>query len=359
MVYTNIEGSMSKMDEKKEREMEELAEEIDIIFSVKDNISQSEINNFLNKFTELSEDDIRKKISEITGDNSYIENSSSDQNDKNSTENIDSESCSEVKVEDSPEELDEDKIENVNDDLQLHIDELPEKSEDNKIKPIFDDGNIPDVPFVRAEIKYGQLSLEWGWPEGIDKVLLCCRMDRFPEASSDSSASHVIIEREEDFETGDYTISKIEEGNYYFCIYAVVEYENKTLYSEGQRRLVVNKVPQEIFYEIDLKKSLLGKLKSAKISLSSASSKSSSKDEIELPQLVLISKIGNMPIQKSDGETLFNIDYETLKNDEIMDFELPIENIRKNMYVKLFFVDDSNSKLYRIVSPAKEKLYFK
>lgn len=347
------------MDEKKQREMEELVEEIDIIFSVKDNISQDEINNFLNKFTELSEDDIRNKISEITGDNSYIENSSSDEKDENPLVDIDFESKSEVNIEDSPEKLDENKIEDVNEDLQIHIDKLPDKPENDKIKSVFDDGNIPDVPFVKAEVKYGQLSLEWGWPEGIDKVLLCYRMDRFPEAPSDSSASHVIIEREENFETGGHTISKIEEGNYYFCIYAMVEYENKTLYAEGQRRLVVNKVPQEIFYKIDLKRSLLGKLKSAKISLSAPSSKLSPNGEIELPQLILISKIGNMPIQKSDGEILFNIDYQTLKNDEIMDFDLPIENIRKNMYVKLFFVDDSNSNLYRIVSPAKEKLHFK
>lgn len=345
------------MDEKKQREMKELAEEIDIIFSVKDNISQGEINNFLNKFTELSEDDIRNKISEITGDSSYTENSYSREKDEFPQLNMNFESSDKVNAKDIPEELDEVKAQEVDDDLQ--IDKLPEKSDKDEIKPAFDDGNIPDVLFVKAEIKYGQLSLEWGWPEGIDKILLCYRMDRFPESPSDSSASRVIVRKEGNFETGGHTISKMEEGNYYFCVYSVVEYENKTLYSEGQRRLVVNKVPQEIFYKIDLKRSLLGKLKSARVNLSVPASTSSQDGEVELPQLVLIGKTGNMPIQKSDGEILFNIDYETLKHGEIIDFDLPIENIKKNMYVKMFFVDDSNSKLYRIVSPAKEKLYFK
>lgn len=367
------------MVEKKQSEIQELVDELDIIFSVKDNISQDEIYNLENKFTALSEYDIRSKIAEITGDNSYVEKFSAvesnsllkiedklqNDNEKKSNLEHNAEMNSSNYEKNFIEKADKlEKIKNkeydlgIDDNIQLHssssapnTDKQLEPQHEEKV--VFDEANIPSVSFVKAEIKYGQLSLEWGWPQDINRVLLCYRMDRFPAGPRDSSASHLIIEREGDFETGDYTINKVEEGNYYFCIYTLVEIKGEALYSEGQKRLVVNKVPEEIFYEIKIKRSFLGKLKSVELILSTTSR------EINSPELVLISRVGNMPIQKSDGEALFNIDYQTLKGDETIGFELPVENIRKNMYVKLFFVDDSNSKIYRIISPAKEKLHFK
>ena len=170
---------------------------------------------------------------------------------------------------------------------------------------------------------------------------------------TDSCALQVLMKKEGNDEIGDHIIHKVIEGNYYFCIYSVVDYNEKRLFSEGQRRLVVNKTPSEIFYEIKRKRNLLGKLKAVELILSTTDK------EINLPQLALVGKFGNMPLQKSDGKSVFSTDYQTITNDKSVALNLPIENISRNMYVKLFFLDDSNSKLYRIISPAKEKLYFK
>ncbi|MBC2580435.1 hypothetical protein [Clostridium sp. DJ247] len=392
------------MIEEKQRELEELTDEVDIILSVKDNISQEEIHNFVNKFSLLSEYDIREKIEEITGDHVYTQEFINKVNEDTSNitigikdsfknEHINSETRDDPKsdnyedhliTEESKEEKDN-KNNNYDQDIQKESDKIREAAkiehsqvhnsnftekvleqaelehESNEsleqiqnIEVItFDKDNIPEVSFVKAELKYGQLSLEWGWPAGINKILLCYRMDRFPVGSTDSCASQILIKRENGLEIGDYTVNKVIEGNYYFCIYTLVEYQGKILFSEGQRRLVVNKVPEEIFYEVKRKRNLLGKLKVLELTLSTSSK------EINLPQLVLIGRIGNMPLQKSDGESLFSTDYQTLTKDKTISFNLPIENIGKNTYVKLFFLDDSNSKVYRIISPAKESLYFK
>lgn len=334
------------MEEKKQRELEELSDEVDIILSYKDTISTEEINNFVNKFSLLSEYEIREKIKELTGDSLYIQES-----DGKAIEEKQYEDIKKIEVMESTEE-----------DLKPHNNasqdsEAKSMSENelfyNTPEEVFDINNIPEVSFVRAEVKYGQLSLEWGWPRGINKVMLCYRMDKFSLSSKDSSAHHILIEREAGSSEGDYTMDRVVEGNYYFSIYTLVEHGKKMIFSQGQRRLVVNKIPEEIFYEIKIKRNILGKLKTAELVLST------DKKEINVPPLVLIGRAGNMPLQKSQGENLITTDYETLIKDESLSFTIPTDSIGRNMYVKLFFIEDVNSKMYRIISPAKDKLYFK
>ena len=342
------------MIDNKLQELQELTDEVEIILSVKDNISHEEIDNLVNKFNLLSEYDVRKKIEEITGNSIYIQSFM----DKTveTTSNIQREEQSKTLEEitiletlngflEVQEKINTSAVENTT---------IEEEIQDKNIEnSIFSEDNIPEVSFIKTDIKYGQLSLEWGWPEGISKAIICYRMDRFPIGPTDCCASQFMVKREYDAEKGEYLIHKAIEGNYYFCIYISVDCNGKTLYSEGQRRLVVNKIPLEIFYEIRHKKSLFGKLRGAEIVLSTTDK------EINLPQLELVGKFGNMPLQKSDGKSILNIDYQTITNNKPITLNLPIENVGKNMYVKLFFLDDSNSKLYRIISPAKEKLYFK
>ncbi|WP_368491023.1 hypothetical protein [Clostridium sp. BJN0013] len=334
------------MEEKKQRELEELSDEVDIILSYKDTISTEEINNFVNKFSLLSEYEIREKIKELTGDSLYIQES-----DDKAIEEKQYEDIKKIEIMESTEE-----------DLKPHNNasqdsEAKSMSENepfyNTPEEVFDINNIPEVSFVKAEVKYGQLSLEWGWPRGINKVMLCYRMDRFPSGYKDSSAHQILIEKKDPSSAGDYIMDRVVEGNYYFSIYTLVECGGKMIFSQGQRRLVINKIPQEIFYEIKIRRNILGKLKSAELILST------DKKEINVPPLVLIGRVGNMPLQKSQGETLVTTDYQTFTKNERLSFPISTDSIGRNMYAKLFFVEDINSKMYRIISPAKNKLYFK
>lgn len=365
------------MDGGKEQELQELSEEIEIILSIKDDISKDEVENFKGKFLSLSEYDIRKKISEVTKNNIYLEEFEKENINEKTEDNIEINNINddekiekntikqqengttdllvsnEVNVDEKLKEIEFEST-NENEELKEKIkcEEIIDKSKEKSIE-IVDENNIPEISFVKAEVKYGQLSLEWAWDEKIDKVLICYRMDKFPVSPKDSAAFQVVVERENNMEKGNYIINKVNEGNYYFSIYVMVNYNGKTLFSKAQRRLVVNKEPSEIFYEIKIKKNLFGKVKSAELLLSTDEKK------LDLPQLVLIGKFGNIPVQKSDGEPIINIDYDSVTREDLISFDIPIENLSKNMYVKLFFVDDSNSKLYRIVSPSKENLHFK
>ncbi|MBU5483724.1 hypothetical protein KQI86_05230 [Clostridium sp. MSJ-11] len=443
------------MIEEKQSQLIELIDELEIIFSVKDDISNEEIHNFIDKFNLLSEYDIRKRISEITGDDTYI-NNVEDTHIKNTEDmhinnredthinnvknirinNIDdtqeftlpiglehdhdedfkkrefssyenniNEECSNVdkehssmneeccNVDEGYTSVDEKysstneecssvdrEYSNVNEEYnnideedssvnqecvnaeekekeELHKDKeklhkaIVEAVEEKKYS--FNENSIPEVLFIRGETKYGQLSIEWGWPDEIEEVLICHRMDKFPTGPRDLSSTQCEIKRCCEDKIGSYTINKASQGDFYFCVYTKVNLNGKIFYSQGQKRLVVNKEPSEIFYEIKIKKNIFGKLKSAQIVVWSK------EKEVNLPQLTLVGKVGNMPLQKSDGESILNIDYEAITKDKSIDIELPDDKIRGNMYVKLFFHDDINSRLFRIVSPAKERLYFK
>lgn len=345
------------MIDEKQQELQELSDEVEIILSVKESISNEEIDNFANKFHLLSHSDIRNKIKEITGDSTYIDKPDLEV-DKEEKDNLNKVIIEEINNE-CDKLVEEDIEREVKENDQLADNFIEESIEQKELEDeiaeeiIFTEDNMPEVTFIKADTKYGQLSLEWGWPEGIRKVLICYRMDRFPLGAADSSASQILINRENNGKGGDYVINKAVEGNYYFCIYTVAEGSEKTIFSEGTRRLVTKKTPSELFYEIKRKKNLFGKLKGVEVILSTTDK------EINLPQLSLVSKRGNLPLQKSDGKSILNTDYQNISCDNSIVLDLPIENIEKNMYVKLFFVDDSNSKLYRIISPAKENLYFK
>ncbi|WP_315120235.1 hypothetical protein [uncultured Clostridium sp.] len=400
------------MIEEKQSQLIELIDELEIIFSVKDYISNEEIHNFIDKFNLLSEYDIRKRISEITGDDTYINNvedthiintedihisnvkdihinnientqeftlpielehdhdedvkeieSSSYKNNINEEfSNVDegyssaNEECSSVDRECSnideecvnAEEEEKEELHKDEEELQKAIVEAVEEK-----RYSFDENSIPEVSFIRGDTKYGQLSIEWGWPDEIEEVLICHRMDKFPTGPRDLSSTQYEIKRCGEDKIGSYTISKASQGDFYFCVYTKVNFNGKAFYSQGQKRLVVNKEPSEIFYEIKIRKNIFGKLKSAQIMVWSK------EKDVNLPQLTLVGKVGNMPLQKSDGESILNIDYEAITKDESIDIELSNDKIRGNMYVKLFFQDDTNSRLFRIVSPAKERLYFK
>lgn len=367
------------MEDEKKYQIQELEEELEVILSIKDDISKEEIQNFCSKFALLSELDIRNKIAEVTKNNVYIEELEESEIPKQEKVTEDHKEINQKLLPKEYEKINqkevfkedkeavvvndekifqnkeiENKEINKNDIDDISERNIPHNNDTHIIKKdkIINESDMPEITFVKAEIKYEQLSLEWGWKDEIEKVLICYRMDKFPIGPKDSSSTKIVVNRENS-STGVYTINKVIEGNYYFCIYYMVEQNAKNIFSKGQRRLVSNKEPSEIFYEIKTKKTIFGKLKNIKLELST------NEKEIYLPQMVLVGKMGNIPIQKSDGEIILNIDYESINNKNVIDFDISIDNLSKNMYVKLFFLDDSNSKLFRIISPSKENLHFK
>lgn len=385
------------MDLDKEKQMEELCEEIDIILSVKDYISDVEINNFLQTFNLISENELREKLTALTGNENYINNKKSVNNYEGEDEGSKNKLyvCNDNDVSNEEKILDEEKqeieeITYVDKSLNNTMDESHEEEtveqallkpkdrqeidnnvidkfnkeeikeildvddeETEEIVEVVDIDNIEDLTVIRGECKYGQLSVEWDWPKNVKKVLVAYRFDRFPEGPKDNSSFKSIISREKSAKSGFFTVDKAEAGDYYFSVFVLIECDGKQFFSKGQRRLITNRKPADIYYKFKINRTLFGKMKAAQIILST--------DElnVELPQTVLVAKKGNIPMFKSEGEVIYTIDYQTLNNGRELLINIPIDYIGNNLYVKLFFLDDSNNKIYRIVCPTKENLYIK
>ncbi|MGV8982494.1 hypothetical protein [Clostridium sp.] len=341
----------------KHKEINDLKEEIEIILSIKDEISDEEINNFVDSFPSLTESEVREKIAEITDDDEYLieEVNIEEQFDEKqrNTQNMSLEIAEIAEVETIIEhsQIKKEQVE------QITINKI-EKSKDSeeKSEQTVETLNtmLTDIAAIVGEVKHNKLSLQWQWPEKANRVKVVYRGDSFSKSANDSSAVANIIKREKDETTGVFVIDKIIEGNYYFTFYVMAEINGQFFYSAGKRRLIVNKKPIEIYYNLKIKRSLLGKLKSAEIIFSMEE-----EGEIKLPAITAIGKRGNMPIQKSDGDDMHIFNEVVITKNKRSVFDFPIEAIQNNMYIKLFVMNDKESTRYRIISPAREKLYFK
>ncbi len=343
--------------EVKHKEINDLKEEIEIILSIKDELSNEEISNFVDSFPSLTEKEIRGQIAGITGNNEYlIEEVKIEEQFDEKQKNIQNESfekpeITEFEAINKQSEIKEEKVE------QIIINEIQESEPENErqIETVEDlNAMLTDITAIVGEVKHNQLCLQWQWPEKVNKIRVVYRGDSFAKSAEDSSAVASVIKREKDESTGRFVIDRIPEGNYYFTIYVMAEMHGKVFYSEGKRRLMVNKKPIEIYYNLKIKRSILGKLKSAEIMFSMEGN-----EEIKLPAITVIGKRGNMPIQKSDGDDICTFNEVVINKNRPCGFEFPVEAIQNNMYIKLFVMNDKESRRYRIISPAREKLYFK
>ena len=335
----------------REQAIKDIEEEIDVVLSIKDFISEEEIKNFTEGFKALSERDIREVLVKITGDLTYIdnykdENEITPNNEDNKNENI----VEEQKVfEEEKVVIEDNKL--LEENVMIVISNTSPEVEE--IRPISEDISLmaEDIRVIREEVRYNQLCIEWDWPNGVNKVLVCYKNDKFPIKPEDKECNKFTVEKQLGEKTGEFIINKLKEESYYFWVFPIVNENGNIKYLEGKKRLVVNKAVGEIYYELKVKKSLLGAVKSVKVFLKT------DVEELTLPPTVLIAKKGSVPIFKSDGNEICRFDYTKIGKDMSVEIEVPLDKISKNTYVKLFIEDEKSSGLFRLIPPHKEKMY--
>lgn len=358
--------------ENKEKIISELRDEIEVVLSVKDEITQDEINNFKEEFPMITEEEIRKEISKLTKDEKYIQKCSEEIDDVkkykikensgnqedtslNDTIRIDRNKIKDAILKLKNEESYNNKDTEIDEDIKIkEIKELNEVPYGVKEVEYIEPGRLPEnIKVIRGEVKYNQLSIDWDWPYGVHRVMILYRNDKFPAKVDDSSAVKIAVEKNCGETIGQFIIHKIKDESYYFCVFPIIETDGEITYLEGKKRLIVSKAPNEIFYTLNVKKRLFGGIKTISIIFST------SVEEANMPPTVLIDKKGNIPVLKSDGEEIYKFDYIKLSKDESVEVELPVNIIKKNTYIKLFLDDERNSSMFRIIPPEKKELYFK
>lgn len=318
----------------REQAIKDIEEEIDVVLSIKEYVSQEEIESLAESFKVLTEKDIRELLVKITGNSIYIDNWKYDN--KITEKNEDS------KNEDITEES-----ENIIEEKVIIEEKIV--ADITNIQPKV---NAENITFIREEVKYNQLCIEWDWPIGIYKVLVCYRNDKFPLKPEDKDCNKILVEKHLEEKIGEFIINKLKEESYYFWIFPIINEDGNIKYLQGKKRLVVNKAIVEICYELKVKKSLLGTVKSVKILLKT------NEEEVTLPPTVLVAKKGSVPIYKSDGNEVYKFDYIKIGKASSGEIDIPVDRISKNTYVKLFIEDEKSSGLFRIMPPKKEQMLY-
>ncbi|MBC8061338.1 MAG: hypothetical protein H7Y18_11840 [Clostridiaceae bacterium] len=310
--------------DERELALNDIREEINIVLSIKNFISEEEMKSFREGFPMFTEMEIREQLVEITGDSSYIDNYDFQEEILQSNEKVIKNTC------------------------VLEQSEITETLDANKVE---ENLKAENITVIREEVKYNQLCIEWDWPVGVNKALVCYRNDKFPLKPEEKDCYKFTVEKGFQEKTGEFIINKLKDESYYFWVFPIIFENGDMKYLEGKKRLVVNKAVGQIYYELKVKKNLLRQVKSVKILLKT------NEEELTLPPTVLVAKKGSVPIFKSDGNEIYRLDYTVIGKAKSVEIEVPQESIIKNTYIKLFIEDEKSSTLFRIIPPKKEQMY--
>ena len=75
---------------------------------------------------------------------------------------------------------------------------------------------------------------------------------------------------------------------------------------------------------------------------------------IPIPEIMVVLKYSGIPLNKNDGTCLMKICAKITNSSAKI--EIPFNNVAKEKYIKLFFVDDSSNKKFQLQMPKKEEL---
>ena len=209
--------------------------------------------------------------------------------------------------------------------------------------------SIDEVANLKGSINSGKLYMEWDWPAGAQKVLIMYNNRAFPTRPDEENAAKKTFTRVEYLKHSGFVLRSIEEKDYYFTIFVAAGEGRSVIFSAGKQCLITNTGHVELYYDIHLNKSLLGKVKSAQLRVYTKGKK------IKIPRTVLVKKLNNLPLRKTDGIQILSaaaVDVSEIP----AAIDIPDREIHKAAYVKLFFEDDAYHQRFRIMPPSKDKL---
>lgn len=202
--------------------------------------------------------------------------------------------------------------------------------------------NVQDVQSATYDIVEGDLFLNMKWPPGLTEVLVSYRFDRFPKVPGENGATMIRYSREQyDYDAG-VLIKDPEPAVYYVTIFsAFVTPEAERVYSTGVNLTVNNMAQQEIMFRFSRTKKLFSQVSVITATISSD-------EAFTMPRAVIIGKVGRLPLNKSDGIPLFEIDRETKVKGSVV-YEYRASSLPDNLYIRLFLQDENLYENFRLL----------
>ncbi|MNI51547.1 hypothetical protein D3C73_1062770 [compost metagenome] len=204
---------------------------------------------------------------------------------------------------------------------------------------------LPLITQLSCKIDEDRCKLLWQWPEGIQAVYIYIRSaDREQQGEYDypPSVSELKLYTREEYKAAGGYYDRIDTiGLVAYTVYAcLMDDGDKCLVHQpdGKNTVEFSTGRAKIRYSITHKSSLLRKYKTVQISVLA---------EIEIPKEVLcyVKKQGNYPVSIEDGTV-----YPFLRDFPSGRSTLPVIEVGKNDYVRLFFTDGPRyGRLYELI----------
>jgi|GEM_PF-662079 len=209
--------------------------------------------------------------------------------------------------------------------------------------------NVRNVENLTCDIIGGEIFLNMKWPPGLQEVAVAYRFDRFPGSLEEIGTTVVYTTREQyDYDAG-VLFREPEQVCYYVKVYSVFRTpDGQALYSDGVELMVDNTAQREVFYQMQYKRKLFAGSGSVSLTISAA-------DNFLLPKAVLVGKIGRLPLNKSDGMPLFEVEKETKVAGQIT-YQYQTADLPKELYIRLFLRDDELYSQYYLLPLGNPKI---
>ncbi|MDR2932266.1 MAG: hypothetical protein LBV27_04080 [Oscillospiraceae bacterium] len=209
--------------------------------------------------------------------------------------------------------------------------------------------NVLDVEQLTWDMVNSDLFFNMKWPQGTQEILIMWRFDAYPKTPGEPGTISMTCTREQyEYDAGA-LLKDPEKSLYYFKIFSVFTApDGDRNYSPGVELRIDLTPQQEIFYQLKYTKSFFASAYSVSLTISSDS-------EFVLPRAVIVGKIGRLPLKKTDGMPLFEIEKETKVAGSIT-YEYRTSLLPKNLHVKLFLRDEMFYDKFRLLPVASLKI---
>ena len=204
--------------------------------------------------------------------------------------------------------------------------------------------NLDPVSSAKSELRTNNIYLRWHWPEGLQKVVICCRYDTFPKTIGDySDGIRLECERSEYEKKGCFVFNATSTKIHYFSIFSTVE-DLQT--SSAPTHLIEPMGLEEIInYRIRTRRRGAVSLVENFLEISTQSK--------SIPPMILVAKQGYVPTSPTDGEVVKR--FARLDIEGVTQFKIDSKP-KPDIYLKLFFQDASYANLFRLLPAPRQHL---
>lgn len=170
-------------------------------------------------------------------------------------------------------------------------------------------------------------------PKEASGFVVLYRFDQYPTEIGDLEAKRKYVPLKQYKNDNAIVLDTLEQKDYYFSVFAEFKRDGEKDYSAGSDYLFRNKAKEQITYSVSVAKKRFGE--------SSVFLEFESENEnFLLPDITIMSAVGNAPMFKSSAKLFYEIESQPVQGSLQVRIPLP-KNMAKNTYIKAFFKEES------------------